>query len=377
MSEKDDTRAQETSIKPKSQNPGARSKRAQWNSNCDSILVAELLAQKDQGNQTDNAGFKSDAWTAVEKKLAGTEMFSGGPRKTAEQCSTRYRTLKSEFKLVHTMRGLSGWGWDDNDCHVIVSDEVWEAYVLWVKGHQVASTSPNAVIKAEGWRYKSFPLYDDLSTLILGQVATGEHAFNPNDSQETQISDPPSTQSAWDPDHDPGQGGSVPPARPLSQEDSFQTRQQTPLMRMKTKSYRNRLPAFSDVLQAAVRKRVRALDDSPETDPAKRPCTDGHGRKPSTGHAMMAVSSSLNKVAEALTVNPGDPSSPQRRREAVLSIKKMEDFSQHEKIQMCQLIAADTNVADCFLALIDPEDPELAIGYLRSEVDARQTQSQN
>ncbi|KAJ7582423.1 hypothetical protein C8J56DRAFT_1055479 [Mycena floridula] len=338
--------------KPKSQNPGARSKRAQWNSNCDSILVAELLAQKDQGNQTDNAGFKSDAWTAVEKKLAGTEMFSGGPRKSAEQCSTCYRTLKPEFKLVHTMHGLSGWGWDDNDCHVIVSDEVWEAYVL------VNS-------KAEGWHYKSFPLYDDLSTLILGQVATGEHTFNPNDSQETQISDPPSTQSTWDPDHDPAlqsQGGSVPPARPLSQEDSFQNPPTNPSDEDEDQIVQQSSPS----VQAAIRKHIHALDDSPETNPAKRPHTDDHGHKPSTGHVMMAVSSSLNKVAEALTVNPGGPSSPQHRCEAVLSIKKMEDFSQHEKIQMY-----------CFLALIDPEDPELAIGYLRSEVDARQTQFQN
>ena len=54
------------------------------------LLVAELKAQKAAGNQTDNANWKSDAWTAVSQKLAGSETVSGGGRKSAKACTTRW-----------------------------------------------------------------------------------------------------------------------------------------------------------------------------------------------------------------------------------------------------------------------------------------------
>jgi hypothetical protein len=33
--------------------------------------------------------------------------------------------------------------------------------------------------KVRGWRFKSFPLYDEMAQLVDGAVATGECAFNP------------------------------------------------------------------------------------------------------------------------------------------------------------------------------------------------------
>lgn len=90
-------------------------------------------------------------------------------------------------------------------------------------------------------------------------------------------------------------------------------------------------------------------------------------RKTSTGHAMMAVSSSLDKVAVALSVNPGGPSSPQRKSEAIRSITKMDAFSKEQKIRLMQLIRSDTSVADAFLAI---DDPELVVDFMLAELEA-------
>lgn len=68
-------------------------KRARWNAASDAILVEELIAQKAQGKQTDNANWHSDAWTACAEKLVGSEAISGGAAKSAKACNTRWGTV--------------------------------------------------------------------------------------------------------------------------------------------------------------------------------------------------------------------------------------------------------------------------------------------
>ena len=62
--------------------------RARWNTACDSILLDTLAGVKAQGQQADNAGWHTDAYTLCAEKLKGTEAKSGGPPKTAKMCST-------------------------------------------------------------------------------------------------------------------------------------------------------------------------------------------------------------------------------------------------------------------------------------------------
>ncbi|KAJ7196180.1 hypothetical protein B0H12DRAFT_1272134, partial [Mycena haematopus] len=148
----------------KENDPGTKDKkRARWNKLCDSVLIAQLIAQKAAGNQTDNAGWHSSAWTACATDLEGTEQQSGGAIKTADACQTRWTTLKSQYQQVKKLREKSGWGWNDQDKHIVVDDATWEAYVK-VDG------------KAQGWRFKGFPLYDEMAQLVDGAVATGAGA---------------------------------------------------------------------------------------------------------------------------------------------------------------------------------------------------------
>ncbi|KAJ6532632.1 hypothetical protein B0H19DRAFT_853318, partial [Mycena capillaripes] len=114
--------------------------------------IGQLAAEKSAGNQTDNAGWHGSAWTASAKALEGTEKKSGGAQKTADTCQTRWGSLKAQYQLVKMLREKSGWGWNDEDKHIVVEDAVWEAYV---------AINPKVV----GWRFKSFPLYDEMAQL--------------------------------------------------------------------------------------------------------------------------------------------------------------------------------------------------------------------
>jgi predicted ABC-type transport system involved in lysophospholipase L1 biosynthesis ATPase subunit len=65
-----------------SNNSKAKGKRAQWNKMTLGVLVDTLAQQKAAGNQTDNAAWKADAWTACEAALAGEvciAVFSSKP----------------------------------------------------------------------------------------------------------------------------------------------------------------------------------------------------------------------------------------------------------------------------------------------------------
>ena len=114
-------------------------------------------------------------------------------------------------------------------------------------------------------------------------------------------------------------------------------------------------------------------DSSPNgsASTGKRQRTDGHGRKPSTGHAMFAVSESLKEVANALSRDPGGPSSPQRKTQAIEAIKKMQ-LNVADKIRALQLIRADTSVADVLLAL--DNDDDMREQFLLAEIRGNTTQ---
>ncbi|KAL0958199.1 hypothetical protein HGRIS_000362 [Hohenbuehelia grisea] len=118
--------------------------------------------------------------------------------------------------------------------------------------------------------------------------------------------------------------------------------------------------------EVASRKRSRATSDSPT--PVKRVRSEGHERKPSTGHAMLAISGSLEKVADALLQTPGGPTKTERKTKAtklILAIPAAK-LDGPLKIQVVQLFRADVNYADQFLALAD--DMDFAIEYILAEL---------
>ncbi|KAJ7101911.1 hypothetical protein C8R44DRAFT_887706 [Mycena epipterygia] len=319
--------------------PGAKPTkkvRARWNLTTDTILLSTLEDEKREGNQTDNAAWKAEAFTHAAEDLAGTETGAngtGGPAKTAKMCATRWGA---------TLRDKSGWGWDDEGHHIVVEDDVWKGYI---------AAHPDV----EKWRHKSFPLYDQMADLVDGGVATGGNSFVPGQT-------PRNTSFTLDVDNviDPqlrGEGGvfrapDIPAEEPIVW-PATDDKEEEPI---------------STQPQMNSKKRTRASSDSSPGSSAgsgKRQRTDGHGRKPSTGHAMMAVSESLKEVANALH-DPGAPTSPQRKGAAIQVVQNLANLSRRNVIRVMQLIRSDTSVADTLLAITGDDLHE---EFLLAEID--------
>jgi hypothetical protein len=83
---------------------------------------------------------------------------------------------------------------------------------------------------------------------------------------------------------------------------------------------------------------------------------------------MMAVSGSLDKVAQALMVNLNGPPSPERKTRAIKALKSLDRLTPIQKVRVLQLIRSDTSVADTFLAI--EEDPELSLEFLLAEIES-------
>ncbi|KAF8463814.1 hypothetical protein DFH94DRAFT_686677 [Russula ochroleuca] len=139
-------------------------KNAKWTVANDQALIMVLKAQQLLGNQADNS-WKRLVWVATVKELTGSERLSGGAPKKEKSCSDRWSTLKSHFLVIQTLRGLSGFGWDEDQKMVTATDDVWTAYI---------EAHPNAAT----WRFKPFFLYDDILGLVEGCFATGDHALH-------------------------------------------------------------------------------------------------------------------------------------------------------------------------------------------------------
>ncbi|KAH7905762.1 hypothetical protein BJ138DRAFT_1227040 [Hygrophoropsis aurantiaca] len=137
---------------------------AKWTTADDATLVATLREQQAAGNQADS-GWKASVWVAAAQALAGSEAQSGGAAKKPKGCSDHWSLLKNNCLIVQKLRGLSGFGWDDSRCLVVAPSDVWERYI---KDHP----------DAEVWRTKSFPLFDDIISLIKGRFATGDGALH-------------------------------------------------------------------------------------------------------------------------------------------------------------------------------------------------------
>ncbi|KAJ7145419.1 hypothetical protein C8R43DRAFT_953475 [Mycena crocata] len=321
----------------------AKAPRAVWNTATVAILIDTLLAQKAEGNQTDNAAWKADAWTACAEALAGTESGpngSGGPPKTAKMCSTRWVAEKGDYIMVKSLRDKSGWGWDDEKHIIVVDDNVWNEFV---------KTCPNA----KKWHTKPFPFYDKMVDLVDGGVATGNNSFvpgreAPNDDEDDFPLDPALQ----------GEGGMYPPPTTKDPIDWPPTDNESDKEEIRVEP------------PQSTRKRIRAISDSSPTSSAstgKRQHTDGHGHKPSAGHAMFAISESLKEVANALSRDPGGPSSPQRKPAAIAAVMKM-NLDNAEKVRALQLIRSDTSVADVLLAF--EEDDPMRKEFLLAEIGA-------
>lgn len=85
---------EEVPAAPSKKNQGkAKKDHAVWSINNDQILMGILLDARGEGRQTSNGSWHSDVWKTAEKRQAGTEMHSGGTKKTAASCMNHWQNV--------------------------------------------------------------------------------------------------------------------------------------------------------------------------------------------------------------------------------------------------------------------------------------------
>ena len=166
-----------------------------WLAAEEAAIVAELLVQKLTGNASES-GFKPSVWQAV--KNAVTASISGHGKKDVKQCKTHYQKvccscefgwhltvvqLKADYKIVKTLRGLSGFGWDEGQQMVTAPPAVWENYVqvcLCCSEKDILTVCfTQSHEKAKKLMTQPFLLYDDIAELCDDAIATGAGTFRP------------------------------------------------------------------------------------------------------------------------------------------------------------------------------------------------------
>ncbi|KLO05895.1 hypothetical protein SCHPADRAFT_838762 [Schizopora paradoxa] len=266
-------------------------KETQWTSSDEALLVAKLVKARDDGLQADS-GWKPVTWTIVVEALAGSEDVSGGIAKGVEACKSRWQR------------------------------------------------------KAKPWRKKTFPLYDDLASLVDGIVATGEGAFRPGREKS----------------HTPGNVETPTPTEPSpSSPRTTNDEDIHPSLRDTTMSDDEQLELDADPDADA--------DSEPEMSAGKKVHRDASAGNATTktksqkrrsrtsgSAAMLALSGSLDAVTEAFKESADTPAAgilttPQRRTAAIQAIEESEDLSDEEMLDAVELFREKPDVADAYMAI--------------------------
>ncbi|XP_077237145.1 uncharacterized protein LOC143878798 [Tasmannia lanceolata] len=100
-----------------------------WNTEMDKVLVDALLEQVSEGHKIPN-GFKDVAYTATSRAMNSRY----GKDMTKEHIKNQVKTLKKKFVAVNTIINTSGFGWDDVNKKIEVTEDVYNAWVA-VKKH--------------------------------------------------------------------------------------------------------------------------------------------------------------------------------------------------------------------------------------------------
>ncbi|PPE01848.1 hypothetical protein GOBAR_DD01115 [Gossypium barbadense] len=111
-----------------------------------------------------DTGFKAGYLNELERMLQ--KVLPNAMLKAKPNIESRIRLLKREWSIVYDMlngQNNSGFGWDEHRQLIVVEDAVWDSYL---KSHKEAAQ----------FRHRTFPYYDQLTTIYARDRATGKDA---------------------------------------------------------------------------------------------------------------------------------------------------------------------------------------------------------
>jgi hypothetical protein len=201
--------------------------------------------------------------------------------------------------------------------------------------------------------------------LVFGTVATGEGAFHPG-RDFTPGSD---GQGGLDEqaDNASGRSQSVPPdVRAVEEEPTVRYSCSPQLFFLMTdilvQDASAPLGPITPWKVDGNRRKRAAEDDFESASSVKR----SRGRKPTAGHAMTDVASSVRELATAFVGSMGSTATPERKA-AIRQLEDDADLSEDEQIQAFRLFRKDSAVAQSYLSI---SKKATRTRYIQSELAA-------
>ncbi|PPS11523.1 hypothetical protein GOBAR_AA09121 [Gossypium barbadense] len=142
----------------------SRGTKREWVPEEDVALVACMVDLHNAGTFNADTGFKAGYLNKLEKMLE--EVLPNAMLKAKPNIESRIRTLKREWSIIYDMlsgKNNSGFGWDEHRQLVVAEDAVWNSYL-------------NSHKEVAQFRHRSFPYYDQLTSIYAKDRATGKDA---------------------------------------------------------------------------------------------------------------------------------------------------------------------------------------------------------
>jgi hypothetical protein len=334
----------------------SKSTKAVWTDHDDRLLINTLLDEREKGHQSDS-GFKAIAYTACMEALAHSESESGGALKTAKSCQDRWTTVSRDSEEFHIRSSFSCHlssskvnsrlsrscgstqaldGMTRRKCRPLQmmcgpsrSRCTFSIFLILLIAQSCQAIGP----KAEKWRTKSFPLYDDILAIVDGIIATGENAFRAgHDDPATQAS------SSFDavPDDD----------EELADEEDIDNSQDVATT-----------PGPST--QAPVKRAARTSPETSRTSKRQRANSAGFQR---LCDALEGLASSIISPSSS----SGPVTTPERRARAIALVEDSDDLSDNERLLAFDLFSEKPEVADSYVAI---KKPALRTQFLQGKLE--------
>ncbi|KAK5835763.1 hypothetical protein PVK06_011469 [Gossypium arboreum] len=134
----------------------SRGTKRKWVPNEDAVLVACMVDLHNAGTFNADTGFKAGYLNKLEKML----------EKAKPNLESSIKTLKRDWSIVYDMlsgKKNGGFGWDEHRQLIVAEDAVWNSYI-------------NSHKEVAQFRHRSFPYYDQLTTIYAKDRATGKDA---------------------------------------------------------------------------------------------------------------------------------------------------------------------------------------------------------
>ncbi|XP_077239711.1 uncharacterized protein LOC143880609 [Tasmannia lanceolata] len=156
-----------------------------WNTEMDKVLVDALLEQVSEGHKIPN-GFKDVAYTAASRAMNSRY----GKDMTKEHIKNRVKTLKKKFVAVNTIINTNGFGWDDVNKKIEVTEDVYNAWVAVSTKETCVDVAPSQEVQSSAQHIDDLGIGDTPETVTIPESPmVGESSRGPGPRTSSPVRD--------------------------------------------------------------------------------------------------------------------------------------------------------------------------------------------